>query len=494
MSAEDLAAVLQDPRRREVLFSQRRCQKSLIDFVREAWPVLEPSTPFVDGRAIRAICSAMEAVARGDVKRLLVNVPPGFSKSMIVNVFFPAWVWGPLGQRSKRFISASYDKALSTRDLVRCRDLITSEWFQERWAIGLKDDDNNKTAYHNEDTGWRMAASVGSALTGWRADFVLIDDPHSARGAESEAEVHEARRWFAETLPTRLNQPSLSCMVEIMQRLNVRDLSQMALDDGWKALILPMRYEAARKCVLPEIGFEDWRTVEGELLWPERFPEKAVAALERTLSLEGGRYAVAGQLQQLPVPRGGGMFKRANARFVDRAPAGGRWVRGWDLAATEESTGCFTVGLKLGLCAGRLVVADVVRIRAEAHGVEEAIKAAHRQDGHEVSVSLPQDPGQAGKAQKAKLAQLLHGADVHFSTESGDKATRAIPCAAQWEAGNVDVVRAPWNDAFLAELELFGPTTTKGTDQVDAFSRGYAYLLTRPEPTGFGDPGTLVEG
>jgi len=479
------------PGQQDLLESRLRCELSLADYVREAWAVLEPQTPLVWGRVFDVICEELEMVTRGETKRLVINVPPGFMKSLLVNVFWPSWEWGPQGMPALRYITAAYEQGLATRDLVRCRDLVKSEWFQERWPIDFKDDQDQKTYYETTDTGWQFAASVRAALTGYRGDRVKLDDPHSVRGAESAAEMAETRRWFSETLPTRLNHQGRSVMVMIMQRVSVADLSSMAIEQGWRHVCLPMRYEPDH----PHRWPHDWRTTEGELLCPERFDEQAVQALEKALSQTGGSYAVAGQLQQRPVPRGGGMFKRDKVTFVDTAPACTRWVRGWDLAATEGA-GKATVGLKLGLTSdGRLVIADVVRVQKEPYGVEETIKACARADGMKVAISMPQDPGQAGKSQAARLASLLPGHAAHFSPESGDKVDRAVPCSAQWEAGNVILVRAPWNDRFLGEAELFGPATVASgfTDQIDAFSRAYAYLLLhRSTAQGFGAPPTVA--
>lgn len=495
-----LAAEMRDPVGRVRVYSRLQCRRSLVEFVRQGWHVLEPSTPFVDGKAVRAIASCLEAVTDGRIHNLLVNVPPGFSKSMLVNVFWPAWEWGCRGLPHHRFISASYEQGLATRDLVRCRDLITSEWYQDRWPLKLKEDVDAKTNYANMATGWRFAASVRAALTGWRADRILIDDPHSVKGAESEAEIDESGRWFTETIPTRLNRKQ-SSKVLIMQRLSTRDLSGIVFDtmrDDWTCLVLPMEFEVdVPPCVVPEVGFQDWRTEEGELLWPERFDRDYVETLKRAFRARGGEYAVAGQLQQRPVPRGGGMFKREKVGFVDSVPTTGRVrrVRGWDLAATAGGNGSKTVGLKLAIVGGKYYVEDVASGRVDSLGVENMIVAASRQDGKSVPQSLPQDPGQAAVGQKKRLASLLDGRVVHFSLESGEKLTRAGPISAQWEAGNVYLVRGAWNDSFVSAMEMVSPSNARGRDEMDALSRAHSYLLTHDnEQYEFGPPGFVVGG
>lgn len=471
---------------------QGDAKESLIRFVELAWPVLEPEAPFVSGWAVEAVAAHLEAVSRGQIRKLLINIPPGCTKSMLVNVLWPAWEWGPLGKGAHRFISASYERGLAVRDLVRCRDLICSEWFQARWPMGLKEDQDQKTFYVNDRTGWRFASSVGGALTGYRGDRIIIDDPHDVKRAESDAERAEARRWFTETLPTRMNKIAESAMVMVMQRLHEQDLSGLVMKElkqDWESLVLPMRFEDDRRCVT-SLPFVDPRTTDGALLWPERFPEAAVDEIERAMSAVGGSYAVAAQHQQRPSPRGGGMFPRACAGFVDAPPEKGRRVRGWDLAASKDS-GKATAGIKVCMWEGRLYIEDVRWLRGSPLEVEQAITGCAAQDGHAVAISLPQDPGQAGKAQKSRLAGLLHGYDVHFSLETGSKEDRARPLAAQWEAGNVLLVRAAWNDRFLAELELF--PVGDFSDQTDASSRAYAYLLTRAEQPLGSEPAVLVD-
>jgi len=455
-----------------------QCDQSLMNFTRIAWKQIEPETPFVDGWAVEAICEHLEAVTRGEIKRLLINIPPGCMKSLTSNVFWPAWEWGPKRSQHLRFVSASYEKGLATRDLVRCRDLLFSEWYQSLWPIEFKGDQNLKTYYENAQRGWRLAASVGSSLIGYRGDRIVVDDPHDVKSAESELKREESLRWFTEVLPTRLNNQMKSTIVVVMQRLHERDISGLIcskLKADWEHLMLPMEYEPKRKCVIQVTGFEDPREVDGELLWPERFDGDSVEKLKNVFRSQGGTYAEAAQLQQRPAPRGGGMFKRKDFEIVEAPPPGGRTVRGWDLAASTGRDAAYTVGAKVTLYQGKLYIVDIVREKLSPSGVEKLVLSCANQDGRATWISIPQDPGQAGKAQKARLAQVLHGYRVHFSLESGAKEDRATPLAAQVEAGNVSIVRAPWNDALLNEAEMF--PTGEFLDQIDALSRAYAKLL-----------------
>ncbi len=496
-----------------------RCERSLFEFVKAAWPVLHPGEDMVPGWAMETICNHLEAVSRGEIDRLLINVPPGFAKSLLVNVFWPAWEWGPLTKAHFKYISASYELGLAIRDLMLCRDLLKSEWYQSHWPLAFKPDSDGKSEYANAKRGWRLASSVGSGLTGRRGHRFIIDDPHSVKTAESPAERVTARFWFAETTPTRFIDQKRPVYVIIMQRLHEQDISgliinKLAEQQGWTHLVIPMEYEKKHKSwttVKSNLGkprkmrrvkidgeplpfFEEdkngtlmWpqdpRRREGQLAWPERFDKKTVSDLKAQFRSEGGSYAEAAQLQQRPVPRGGGMFQKDDFILVDSVPDNvTQWCRGYDLAATDSNTAAWTVGAKLGKTTdGRIVIADVDRYRESPGKVESNIQACAQRDGVNIPISIPQDPGQAGKSQVRAFAAMLHGYDVRFSTESGSKENRAIPLAAQVEAGNVLMVRGPWNDAFLAEAGLFPNSEYK--DIIDACTRAYDHILKNLDPT-----------
>lgn len=456
------------------------CRRSLADFAKRAWHVLEPATPLKWGWALDAICQHLEAVTASEMRRLVMNVPPGSMKSLLTGVIWPAWEWGPKGLPQTRIIGTAHKQDLAVRDAMKCRRLITSAWFQERWPVVLTSDQNAKSKFENNKTGFREAMAFAS-MTGSRGDRVILDDPLSVDSANSDADLKAAELTFTEALPTRVNNEN-SAIVVIMQRLNERDTTGVILnrDLGYVHLCLPMRFEADRRCVTPI--FTDPRTEEGQLLFPERFPESAVAELEKTL----GSYASAGQLQQRPAPRGGGMFRREWFKVVDAAPTGCKWVRGWDLAATADTSAAWTAGALIGRAPdGRFYIKDVRRIQGSANDVERLLVNTASQDGTTVRGSIPQDPGQAGKAQSQYLIKQLAGFAYTASPESGDKETRAMPLAAQAEAGNVLIVRGDWNEAFLAEMETF--PMGKWKDQVDAATRAFGELV-RPQPqsqTGF---------
>lgn len=442
------------------------CQ-SLAGFVREAWHVVEPSGAYVHGWHIDAICRHLEAVTAGRITRLLINVPPGTMKSLLCGVFWPAWEWGPMNRPEMRYLGSSYSEHYAKRDSRRMRDLVASEWYQALWGDRVKLTRSGEMSFANARTGFRQGVPI-SRLTGGRGDRVIIDDPHSVDGAESEAERLSTIRTFRESVPTRLNDPQRSAIVVVMQRLHEADVSGviLSLGLGYEHLMLPMEFEQGRRCIT-SIGFEDPRTEEGELLFPERFPRSVV---ERD-KLPLGSYAVAGQFQQRPAPRSGGLFQRADFEIVDAVPAGARRCRAWDFAASKERRGRqpdWTVGLRMAYADGVFYVETVSRGRWSPAEVERTLKNMATQDGPTVIVRMPQDPGAAGKADAETKIKLLAGFPLKVLPITGDKATRAKPASAQAEAGNVKLVRGNWNETFLDEVCAF--PNAQFDDQVDAFA------------------------
>lgn len=449
--------------------------KTLAGFVRHAWHVLEPNAPLIWNWHLDAICDHLEAVTDGRINRLLINVPPGSSKSLLVSVLWQAWEWGPKGLLSLRYLTTAFNDGPVKRDTRKCRDLIRSDWYQSLWPeVDLTR--TGETSFANSGTGTREGVAFGS-LTSQRGDRLIIDDPHSTETAESPAERVATTRKFREGAADRLNDLEKSAIVVVMQRLHADDVSGtiLKLQLPYVHLCLPMEFEPKTACVT-KIGFADPRTNDGDLLDPVRFPRSAVEALKHVK----GSYAYAGQYQQRPTPREGGMFKRQwfEGKTRRMAPEGTRWVRHWDLAATKSATAARTAGVKLGRAPdGTFWVGHVVKDQVEGNEVRKLIKTTAEMDGKSVEISLPQDPGQAGKVQKSDMVAMLAGWNARAEPETGDKVTRAEPFSAQCEAGNVFLVEGEWNSDYLDELCLFPGGSFK--DQVDASSGAFGRLVTK---------------
>lgn len=470
--------------------------ESFADFAKAAWHVVEPASELKWDWPLDAICEHLEAVTDGRITHLLINVPPGCMKSLLVGVMWPAWEWTNTKRRHYRYLGTSHKQDLAVRDNLKCRRLIQSAWYQARWPIVLTSDQNAKTKFENADTGFREAMSFTS-MTGSRGDRVILDDPLSVDDALSEADLLSARTTFLESLPTRVNNDE-SAIVVIMQRLHEGDTSGIILDKKlpYVHLMLPMRFEPSRKCVT-SIGFKDPRKKDGDLLFPSRFSAKKVAELELTL----GEYATAGQLQQRPTPRGGGLFKRKylNLWSADQKLPDIEFVlQSYDTAFTEKTandpTACSVWGIfkrKDGLKCGLLLDAwddnlnyPALRKRAMADykarygGIPgDQLHPGRRPDCVLVEekgsgISLLQDmraarlpvhaynPGRADKYARAQMALPLYELDIFYVLESPKRPGEPIS----------------WANGFVNQLTTFGHKVSAHDDYVDTFTQAVIYF------------------
>lgn len=311
MPSVSIDGVTVDPLKQLHDLDRAEFEDSLYLFHRTAWGKIDGS-PWRDSWAIEAIAEHLQAVADGEIKRLIINVPPRTGKSTLCNVSFPAWVWA---QRFKsytsgpqvQFLHASYSDRLSLRDSRKCRALIRSSWYQGYWSdrFRILADQDAKHRFGNDTGGERLITSIGGGVTGEGGNIIIIDDANSANEAFSDAKIQEVIDWWDQTMATRLNDMMTGAFINIQQRLSEDDLTGHILshDEGeWVHLMLPMEYDPDRAFITP-IGWKDPRSIPGELLWSERFSEVAVKSLRKQMG-----FSAEGQLQQLPMPPGGGVI------------------------------------------------------------------------------------------------------------------------------------------------------------------------------------------
>ena len=429
------------------------CRRSLAEFAKRAWRVLEPAAELKWGWALDAICEHLEAVTDGRITRLLMNVPPGSMKSLLTGVIWPAWEWGPRGMPEMRFVGTAHEETLAIRDSRRCRDLIKSEWYQGLWPLKLASDLDGKREFGNVNKGVRQARAFTS-MTGVRGDRIILDDPISADNANSAAKLEAARIAFTETLPTRINNEK-SAIIVIMQRLNEKDVSGVILSMGlpYVHLCIPMRFEPARRCTT-SIGWSDPRTEEGELMFPERFGETQVQELESTL----GSYGAAGQLQQRPAPRGGGIINTAWFGYWTGQPSLEFRFITVDTAQKTAEQNDFSV-LQ---CWGRSVTGQAVKID-QIRGKWEAPELLVQSRAFWLKHLAKHGAALRGmyvedKVSGTGLIQTLRreGIPVMPVQRNKDKISRAYDAAPFIESGNVLLPRdAEWLSDFLSECEAF---------------------------------------
>lgn len=490
--------------RRDADKIRRRC-RSLAGFIREAWHILEPSTPLVWNWHLDVICAHLEAISRGTFlkmglpNRIVFNVPPGSMKSLAISVMWQAWEWGPLRRPGLRYLSTAYADTWVIRDVVKTRDLVASDWYQTLWGdvVGpLRYASEHR--FDNLHTGERRGMPFGS-LTAGRGHRLLIDDPHSVDQSESEAERARAIGRFRDSATSRLNDPKRDAIVIVMQRLHMNDLSGViqSLDLPYIMVVLPMHFDPARAFRSP-LGkrWSDPRTRAGELFFPARWDADVIARDGKAMTA----YAKAGQWEQTPNAKGGARFQRSWFEFVRASPVKAKRCRGWDLAATEKKKKkdalaigpAYTAGVRISRdAAGVFYIEDVVRAQLGPKKVKDLIKQTAELDAAlygdaAVAQDFPQDPGSSGKMVAGDIVTMLPQYPAFSSVETGDKEARAEPMAAQAEAGNVKIVAydadgklKPWVEPFLNEIELFPAGRYK--DQVDASSRAYGRLANAPQ-------------
>ena len=493
MNAPLSPAVLLDLVKRER--ERRAASASLYEFIKQSWPVVEPGVPFIASWHIEAICEHLEAITSGELRKLLINIPPRHSKSTIVSVMWPMWEW--LAQPEQKFLCASYSSTLSIRDNLKARRLVQSPWYQERWGhmFALAGDQNAKQRFENDKTGYRIATSVGGTATGEGGSRLILDDPHSAQEAQSDVVRESSLEWFDVVWSTRLNDPKRDAMVTIMQRLHEKDVSGHILQDigGWEHLCIPAEWDG--KARRTSLGPYDPRKVKGELICPERFGEKEITELKQLL----GQYGAAGQLQQDPQPAEGGILKTKffNTWPADRAlPQFEYILQSYDCAFTEKTTGdptaCTVWAVFTHAGARQVMLIDAwdehlsypeLRKRAikdwgtEYGGttVEDGLRTARRPDRVLIEA----------KASGQSLLQDMRLAGVPaigYNPGNADKVSRAHQVAPTLELGLLWIPESrknpgqpvSWAEAFLKQVGKF--PVAEHDDYVDTMTQAVIYL------------------
>lgn len=435
------------------------CQRSFSHFIRRAWPHIIQDR-YIHNWHVDAMAEHFEAVADGQISRLLINVPPGTSKSTITGIMYPAWLWGPKGQPQHKFIGAAHEQGLAVRDSRMMRELVTSEWFRSLWPLRLAGDQNEKLFFENEKRGFRQACAVAS-MTGRRAHTIAWDDPLSPEKAHSDTHRETAIRVLRETLPTRLSDPGKSSIIIVMQRLHENDPSGyiLANECGYEHLCLPMEFDQSRKCVT-SLGWQDPRTEDGELLFPGRFPSNVVDRDKKAM----GEYGTAGQFQQLPSPLGGGIFKVEWWHHYTVMPKIKYRMIYADTAQKTKEQNDYSVFQCWGKGDdGRIYLIDMVRGKWEAPELLVIAKAFW--DKHKAASRImgtlrqikPEDKSSGTGLIQQLAKQRIPVVGIQRGT---DKVTRAMDVVPQIQAGNVMLPdSAPWLSDLLSEATGFPNAT-----------------------------------
>lgn len=411
---------------------------------------------------LRLVQDALEAMTAGDLRFLMVFEPPRHGKSEQNTIRYPVYrlQYAP----HLRMVTAAYNATLAAKFSRRSRRIARQ--------VGLRLNEERTAAddWETVEGGGMRAVGVGGGITGQGADHIGIDDPIKSR-EEAESIVYRDRLWdwYRDDLYTRL-EPGGTIQLT-MTRWHDDDLAGRILnsEDGkhWHVIHLPAFSEGTG---------DPLHRPEGAALCPDRYDTTALAKIQTVL----GPYGFAALYQGRPRPRDGVMFPRDKVQVVDALPPNLPTLRYWDRAGTRNA-GARTAGVKMaGPHRGLWYVLDSRIFQKEAAERDADIRATAELDGRQVRVRAEQEPGSAGKDVAAQFVKLLAGFDVSSAPVTGDKPTRAEPFAAQWQAGNVRLLRGPWNEPYLTEAETF--PTGKFKDQVDASAGAFNALNTGTVP------------
>lgn len=463
------------------------------EFCRESWHVLEPGTDLVWNWHLDAMSAYLEAFAFGDIKRLILNVCPGAMKSLMVSVFLPAWTW--TWKDSSKFINLTNEVGLAIRDSRRMKDLITSEWYQDRWPhVKLSSDQREKSNFENVNKGFRQGLGMTGNISGKRGNFLLIDDPIDTKKAFSDIEISNVNDTYDQAVSSRLNDLTEDGIVLIMQRTRTNDLTGHLLsktEQHWVLFKVPMESEGiAGYDPLKDLGtlIYDGRSIvddrkKGELFFPERFPLKAVNVLKEDL----GDYGTAGQLQQRPSPLGGGIIKKDYwSIWPDDKPIpqGEHLFISWDTAYTEADVknasysaatvwGVFWHEQKQRYCLmvlarwyGRVAYPDL-RLKAMAM-TERYEPDCHLIEKKASGISLISDLKRAGSGKNRVRLRAY--------TPDRDKMARAYASTATLASGLVFIPNRKWAFELIDQVASFPAGAPPSADLTDTVTQAILYL------------------
>lgn len=410
----------------------------------------------VDAKHIKLICKHLDMVEKGEIKRLMINMPPRHGKTETITVRFGAYFLER--NPTENVLVTGYNERIARRFSRKSRQIV-----KERRP--LSEDSTAQDEWTLPEGGTFLARGVGSPPTGVGFKLILIDDPIKSReDAESMIMRDKAWDWYSDDLFTRL-EPG-GAIIMVCTRWHEDDVAARALasePDQWTVLSLPAVCDSEDDAIGRKIG---------DPLWKERYNKADLNKIKKVMIAQNGDYGWNALYQQQPIPRTGAYFSPEKIKVEPFRPKIVRQVRAWDLASTANA-GDYTVGILLGKdIDNRIWILDMIRGQYDAGTRDRIIRQTAELDGTDTRIRMPQDPGQAGKSQKLHLVQLLQGFPVIFLPVSGSKQLRADPVGSQIAAENVTMLRAEWNRYLLDELRSF--PLGKNDDIVDALADAYS--------------------
>jgi predicted phage terminase large subunit-like protein len=439
-------------------------------FVRAAWSTVEPVMPLIDNWHIDALAIHCQAVAERQIRFLMINIGPGYAKSLIASVLFSGWLWAREPQT--RIIAATYASSLTVRDSARTRDLLTSDWYRATFSPEWEFVKTNEDYISNSVSGSRRALSVGGKATGFRADGQIFDDLLNATDKHSKLARDAARDWAISTMSSRFNDMRIGWRVVIGQRLHESDpYGAMLATGNYEHLCLPSEYEPERRCKtvvidpLTDRPWEDIRTEPGQLLFPTLFTKEVLAQAKKDL----GSYDYAGQHQQRPSPAEGGILKRAWWRRYkpEELPALDLIILSVDASFKDKETSDYVAIHAYGISGSKIYLIARRHDRMGFTETKAAVKAVYGEFGNQVPNAVLIEDKANGTAVVEELGREIMG--VVAITPEGGKIARAHAAAPTVEAGDVYLPEGPMGDEVIEETAAF--PTGSFDDDTDALTQ-----------------------
>ena len=444
-------------------------------FVQGIFPIVSSGSQLMRNWHIEAIAEVLCKVMRGEIRRVIITVPPRSLKSICASVALPAFILGR--DPTARIICVSYSEGLARKHANDCRAVMRSPLYRSLFP-GTRISSSKDTEFEAMTTarGFRLATSVGGTLTGRGGNVIIIDDPMKPQEAQSESARQNLLQWYANTLLSRLDNKETDAIIIVMQRLHPEDLvGHLIEQDGWTVLNLPAIAEIDEFIPLGSNRFYP-RTV-GSVLHPEREPLAVLNELKQMM----GSLDFSAQYQQQPIPVGGNLVKWSWFRFYDDPPVPlptDRVIVSWDTAMTSNELADYSACVVLLVRGETVYVLDVYRARLDYPNLKRKVIEIHRRWRHSTLIyALIVE----NKGSGMSLIQDLRDDGIHAIgiTPDGDKIMRMSAQTARIEAGSVLLPKqAPWLDEFRREVLDF--PASRHSDQVDALSQALKRAFSPP--------------
>lgn len=460
-----------------------RCRRSFAYFVKTIWHTIIPEK-MVWNWHMEYMCHVLQEGIERVVQRLpkehdiVINVPPGTSKSTIVSEALPIWAW--VKDPTLRSICSSYAHPLALDLALRSRDILLSDTFREMFPeIELREDQREKSHFQNTSRGERFTTSTGGSVTGMHGHVLIMDDPINPNDADSwtQEKLNATNNWVANTFLTRKVDNDVAICILVQQRLTEEDTSNWFVErSGKKVLHISLPAELTGDANIKPAALKE-HYVDG-LMDPIRLNRDALQEKYRQL----GARVYAAQYGQSPRSRDGNMFKPSAIELVECPPSPlVEVVRYWDKAGTnrrKNPQAAATAGVKMArMKDGKFCILHVKRGLWEASEREPIIKQTADSDGKTVHVYVEQEPGSGGKESAQNTIQNLAGFIIHADRPTGSKETRAEPFSVQVNQEMVCMVKGDWNPELIDELEVY--PYGKRKDQVDALAGAFNKLTIK---------------